>query len=199
MREFKDKDGSSWVAYAINDAAIEAPGRRYLPDAFQQGWLVDTVTGKVASRSTAMQDVRAAAWVAGRLAVAMATREGFTVLRDSTGEVMVTATHGEHGNDAVFSADGLRVLTRSVDGGSRLWSLQTGRAITPFLWEGADPIVSVLDAEGRRVLRRGPPDSAEPENLLVDLPATALDALPATLARYRRTLIAPPPPEFFSV
>ena len=40
MREFTDQDGSSWVAYAINDAAIEAPGRRYLPDAFQQGWLV---------------------------------------------------------------------------------------------------------------------------------------------------------------
>ena len=40
MREFKDEDGSNWVAYAINDAAIEAPGRRYLPDAFQQGWLV---------------------------------------------------------------------------------------------------------------------------------------------------------------
>jgi hypothetical protein len=40
MREFTDQDGCNWVVYAINDAAIEAPGRRYLPDAFQQGWLV---------------------------------------------------------------------------------------------------------------------------------------------------------------
>ena len=40
MREFIDQDGRNWVVYAINDAAIEAPGRRYLPDAFQQGWLV---------------------------------------------------------------------------------------------------------------------------------------------------------------
>src|SRR5689334_21700219 len=40
MREFTDQDGCNWVVYAINDDAIEAPGRRYLPDAFRQGWLV---------------------------------------------------------------------------------------------------------------------------------------------------------------
>jgi hypothetical protein len=40
MREFTDGDGAAWLVYAINDGAIEAPGRRYLPDAYQQGWLV---------------------------------------------------------------------------------------------------------------------------------------------------------------
>ncbi len=50
-----------------------------------------------------------------------------------------------------------------------------------------------------RTLVRGPITPDEPTNALVDLPTVAIDALPATLARYRASLEAPPPPEFFTV
>lgn len=119
---------------------------------YQPGWLMDVEQGRLISRSIADRDVRAAAWISGRLTVARATRQGFAVIGDGNGEVAVTAAHGGHGHDAVFSADGYRILTRAVDGGSRLWSLQTGRAVTPFLWEAGDPLNSALDAAGKRIL-----------------------------------------------
>lgn len=40
MREFTDRDGCNWVVYSINHGVMESGGRRYLPDEYQQGWLV---------------------------------------------------------------------------------------------------------------------------------------------------------------
>ena len=40
MREFRDQDGGNWVVYAISNGVMESGGRRYLPDEYQQGWLV---------------------------------------------------------------------------------------------------------------------------------------------------------------
>jgi len=52
---------------------------------------------------------------------------------------------------------------------------------------------------GRRRLLRGAPDPSDPSQTLADLPPNVLAALPATLARYRATLLAPPPAEDFQV
>lgn len=49
--------------------------------------------------------------------------------------------------------------------------------------------------DGARRLRRGEIDPDDPENVYLDLPRVALDALPETMEAYRRTLIAPPPAE----
>ncbi|MCA9606108.1 MAG: DUF2252 family protein [Myxococcales bacterium] len=49
--------------------------------------------------------------------------------------------------------------------------------------------------DGVRRLRRGAIDPDDPENVYLDLPEVARDALPVTMEIYRRTLIAPPPAE----
>ena len=51
----------------------------------------------------------------------------------------------------------------------------------------------------RRALLRGAIDPTDPENVLGELPAAARDALPALLSRYRATVLAPPPAEYFTV
>jgi uncharacterized protein (DUF2252 family) len=53
--------------------------------------------------------------------------------------------------------------------------------------------LTVVEA-GRRRLRRGTPDPAEPEWVLQELPRHARAALPEALEAYRRSLAAPPPP-----
>lgn len=50
-----------------------------------------------------------------------------------------------------------------------------------------------VDADGRRTFLRGAPDASDPENTLADLPDFAVDALPATLDAYARSLPAAPP------
>jgi uncharacterized protein (DUF2252 family) len=60
--------------------------------------------------------------------------------------------------------------------------------------------LTTLDTvSGRRRLRRGAIADDEPEEILADLPRFALDALPATLEAYRRSLAAPPPAEELGV
>ena len=51
----------------------------------------------------------------------------------------------------------------------------------------------------RRTILRGAPDPTDSENVLAELPEPARDALPALLSRYRATLLAPPPAEYFTV
>lgn len=58
--------------------------------------------------------------------------------------------------------------------------------------------LTVLDGGARR-LRRGNIDPDEPYNVLRDLPASFLGALPQTIEAYRGTLVDPPPPDFFTV
>lgn len=53
--------------------------------------------------------------------------------------------------------------------------------------------------DGARRMRRGNVDPEEPESVLADLPDVARAALGPAIARYRTTLLAPPPPEFFTV
>jgi uncharacterized protein (DUF2252 family) len=50
-----------------------------------------------------------------------------------------------------------------------------------------------------RTLVRGAPDPADPESFQAELPAWAARALPATIADYRRTLVAPTDPSFFTI
>ncbi len=52
---------------------------------------------------------------------------------------------------------------------------------------------------GRRLLRRGVLDPADPAEQYLELPAWAVAALPATLARYQQTLQNPPDPAFFEL
>lgn len=40
MRDFQDQAGDCWLVYAIRKAATESATRRYLPDVYQDGWLV---------------------------------------------------------------------------------------------------------------------------------------------------------------
>ena len=40
MREFIDHNGAQWVVYAVSTDPNEGASRRYLPNAYQQGWLV---------------------------------------------------------------------------------------------------------------------------------------------------------------
>jgi uncharacterized protein (DUF2252 family) len=58
--------------------------------------------------------------------------------------------------------------------------------------------LTVLEGGARRLLR-GNVDSDEPENVYQDVPAYVHDDLPRMFEEYRRSLIAPPPPEFFEV
>ncbi|MBL8744544.1 MAG: DUF2252 family protein, partial [Myxococcales bacterium] len=53
--------------------------------------------------------------------------------------------------------------------------------------------------DGKRRLVRGSIDEDAPENLYADAPPIALDALPATIERYRATIADPPPAEFFAL
>ena len=58
--------------------------------------------------------------------------------------------------------------------------------------------LTVLDGQTRH-LRRGVLDPKEPTDVLLDVPEKARAALPEALAHYRETLLAPPPPEFFTL
>jgi len=51
----------------------------------------------------------------------------------------------------------------------------------------------------QRTLKRGVLDPTAPENTYADLPNVAVRALPQALADYRRSLVAPPPPEYFTI
>ncbi|MEM9070264.1 MAG: DUF2252 family protein [Myxococcota bacterium] len=53
--------------------------------------------------------------------------------------------------------------------------------------------------DGARVLRRGVVAEDDPENLFQDLPKEPFEALTPTLLEYRSSLLAPPPPEYFTV
>lgn len=66
--------------------------------------------------------------------------------------------------------------------------------------DGRDELDELTELEGaERRLRRGGIDEDDPENVYLDLPAFAYDALPATLEQYRRSLVDPPPTEFFTL
>lgn len=56
---------------------------------------------------------------------------------------------------------------------------------------------TVLDGSGARRLLRGAFDDGE--KFLADAPAFVWEALPATLSRYRETLLGPPPATFFAI
>jgi uncharacterized protein (DUF2252 family) len=58
--------------------------------------------------------------------------------------------------------------------------------------------LTVLEA-GTRKLKRGGLDPQEPGEIAVDTLDTVRTALPAVLARYRQTLLAPPPAEYFEL
>ncbi len=58
--------------------------------------------------------------------------------------------------------------------------------------------LTVLEGGVRR-LRRGVIDPEDPQNVYVDLPPSVASTLPEVLAEYRRTLVAPPPPEHLMV
>ncbi|HEX7666713.1 MAG TPA: hypothetical protein VF407_19430, partial [Polyangiaceae bacterium] len=60
------------------------------------------------------------------------------------------------------------------------------------------PEFTVFDGNVRKLLR-GPIDPTQPDNALADLPAATLATLPAAIAEYRSTLVAPPPPEYFTL
>ena len=115
-------------------------------------WILDVEHGTRAASLAISGDFRAVGWREGRPLLAAATRDGLVVDNGIDGETSVIATLGAHGNDAAFSRDGWHVLTRAVNGNSRLWSLDSARALTPFLWEGGDPISCFLDAGGQRIL-----------------------------------------------
>ena len=120
------------------------------PDA--SGLELDMETGGPASAFDAPGDVRALQWTNGQTVMARSTREGFVISVAEGGDVLVTATHGAQGNDAGFSTDGLRIFTRSIEGSGRLWGIGSRRALTPLLWQCADPRHLALDAGGDRIL-----------------------------------------------
>lgn len=115
-------------------------------------WRLDVEHGTRGASLVVSGDFRAAGWLAGQPFLATATRDGFVISAGNDGEVFITAMLDAHGNDAAFSSEGSRVFTRAVNGSSRLWSLQSSRALTPCLWEGADPIACFIDGEGQRIL-----------------------------------------------
>lgn len=59
--------------------------------------------------------------------------------------------------------------------------------------------LSVLAEDGQRTFKRGAIDPEDPQSLHSDLPPFAMRALQGALDRYRQSLIAPPPPEYFRV
>jgi uncharacterized protein (DUF2252 family) len=54
--------------------------------------------------------------------------------------------------------------------------------------------LTVLEGS-RRLLKRGPVDPDDAQNVYADLPKTALASLPDAIERWRRTLLVPPPPD----
>jgi len=115
-------------------------------------WSLDVERGTRSASLAVSGDFRAAGWMSGQPFLATATRDGLVISAGNDGEIYIAAMLGAHGNDAVFSSEGLRVFTRAVNGSSRLWSLQSTRALTPLLWEAADPLSCFLDGEGQRIL-----------------------------------------------
>jgi len=132
----------------------EKPGapELLLQTAQEMPWSLDVEHGTRKDSLVVSGDLRAASWLEGRPVLVTATRDGFVLSGGDNGEILLTAVHEAHGNDAIFSADGLRLLTRAVQGNSRLWSMDGTRALTPLLWEGADPVCCDVDHAGRRVL-----------------------------------------------
>ncbi len=115
-------------------------------------WLLDVEHGARKSSLVVSGDLRAAGWLNGRPLLVTSTRDGFALTGGDNGEILLTAMHDSHGNDAVFSSDGLRLLARAVQGNSRVWDVDNTRALTPFLWEGADPAICDMDAHGQHLL-----------------------------------------------
>lgn len=149
----------------------------------QSGWTIDLTKGGPADPLPVAGEIRAALCASGQILTARSQREGFVVSVPGTGEVSVTATHGSRGNDVRFSADGFRVFTRARDSSGRLWTMDGGRALTPFLWQGNDPRQIGLNAAADRILV----SSRDPEVRLwrvrPDHGAVSVASLPPVAAR----------------
>ena len=67
-------------------------------------------------------------------------------------EAIVFAGHQNGLNKAIFSPDGLRVLTASADGTVRLWEAKTGRSLQVFRAHDGSVMDVAFDAHGARVI-----------------------------------------------
>lgn len=115
-------------------------------------WRLDLATGKKDPTFIARGDIRAAISARAGTQFARSLRQGFGISLAEGGDTSVTASHAVKGNDAVFSSNGEWVFTRAIDSSGRLWRTTSGRALTPFLWQGSDPLYLALDATSGRVL-----------------------------------------------
>ncbi|MEM7530405.1 MAG: NB-ARC domain-containing protein, partial [Pseudomonadota bacterium] len=68
--------------------------------------------------------------------------------------------HGGWVTSAVFSPDGTRVLTASLDRTARLWDVETGMEVRPFEGHGAGVWSAVFSPDGTRVLTASWDDTA---------------------------------------
>jgi uncharacterized protein (DUF2252 family) len=95
-------------------------------------------------------------------------------------------------------ARGAAPLRVTDDGGSAIAADLFERALGDHQdREELDELTELVD--GVRTLRRGGIDSDLAENVYLDLPAFAYEALPDVIARYRDTLIEPPAPDHFTL
>lgn len=123
--------------------------------------------------------------------------EALALVRAAERDIARSAASGYADAIALLAAGGERA--RITDGGDAtnvvdLFERATrDAAARPEL----DALTVLDDGTGRRRLRRGAYDPADPHKLFDDLPATVLDALPSTISEYRATLLSPPPAGYF--
>ena len=136
---------------------------------------------------------------------------------------LVVAAHGANSDDPSArqaTVDRRREIARTaaVAYASSMKAYAEGAARQPVVDAGTSTILADLWKRGKRdlaarqeladvtvlsggvrTLKRGVLDPASPLNTYADLPASPRAALPEVLAEYRRSLVAPPAPEFFTV
>lgn len=87
--------------------------------------------------------------------------EGALIRDLETGNTLFAANHGALGFRGDFSSGGSTLATQSWNGSTRVWKADSGRALSPLLWQAATPGSCKVDPFARWVLTQGDEPAAK--------------------------------------
>lgn len=139
-------------------------------------WLLNCVSGEVTSHHVRLPDIpQSFGWDQSGAWIYLARNDDGAAVRQVEGDALRwQASHGALGFRGSFAPDSRMVATQSWIGSARVWDMESGEAVTPYLWQTATPGSCILTPSGRWLLTRGEEPAARLWSLPPDEGATAM-------------------------